>query len=183
MKNKINKTMKIEIEKRKMYSLKNKNTIRIINNKLKNEINKTGIWRTKEQNKDVKYRKYCRENNIINTEGGWKNKVYSVAKSEWQRKWDEDFEKMNKKYAERKKKPVKIITKEAIILYDKETGDCDAYEAEVEKIDKDITVKIPYGNKRKLKVKVHHETIDDEEIIGIALENRARIFVIDEILN
>lgn len=173
------KVVKNEIEKRKLYNLNNKEMVKAINETIKNEINRKGLWRTKNQNTDIKYRKYCENCNGINTDGGWKNKVYSVGKSQIQRRIENGELKPN--WCEVKRKEIKIITHEAVILYDKDTGNCDAYECEIEKYKGEIIAKIIYG-RRKLKVKVHHETIDNEMIIGVALENKARIYVIDEIL-
>ena len=179
LKNKSKKVVKNEIEKRKLYNLNNKEMVKVVNKIFKNEINRKGLWRTKNQNTDIKYRKYCETSDGINTYGGWKNKVYSVGKSQIQRRIENG--ELAPNWNETKRKEIKIITHEAVILYDKDTGNCDAYECEIEKYKGEIIAKIIYG-RRKLKVKVHHETIDNEMIIGVALQNKANIYIIDEIL-
>ena len=126
------KVVKNEIEKRKLYNLNNKYMVKAVNKIFQNEINRKGLWRTKNQYKDIKYRKYCESCDGINTDGGWKNKVYSVGKSQIQRRIENG--ELNSNWNENKLKPVKIITHEAVILYDKDTGNCDAYEADVEKM-------------------------------------------------
>lgn len=178
-KNKSRKVVKNEIEKRKLYNLNNKEMVKAVNKIFQNEINRKCLWRTKNQNEDIKFRKYCETCDGINTYGGWKNKVYSVGKSQIQRRIENG--ELNPNWNETKRKEIKIITHEAVILYDKDTGNCDAYECEIEKYKGEIIAKIIYG-RRKLKVKVHHETINNEMIIGVALQNKAHIYVIDEIL-
>lgn len=178
-KNKSRKVVKNEIEKRKLYNLNNKEMVKAVNKIFQNEINRKGLWRTKNQNTDIKYRKYCETCDGTNTDGGWKNKVYSVGKSQIQRRIENG--ELAPNWNETKRKETKIITHEAVILYDKETGNCDAYECEIEKYKGEIIAKIIYG-RRKLKVKVHHETINNEIIIGVALQNKANIYIIDEIL-
>lgn len=173
------KVVKNEIEKRKLYNLNNKEMVKVVNETMKNEINRKGLWRTKNQSEDIKYRKYCKEYGGINTDGGWKNKVYSVGKSQIQRRIENG--ELAPNWNETKRKEPKIITEEAVILYDKDTGKCDAYRCEIEKYNGETIAKIIYG-RRKLKVKVHHETIDNETIISVALQNKASIYVIDEIL-
>lgn len=165
---------------KKRYDLKNKENVRRISRVVENEVDRRKLWRTENQVKNKKYNEYCKKNDTCNTEGGWKNKLYSVGKSQWQRKWENEYDKMNKKYGE-KKKQTTIKTREAVILYDKEVDAADAYKADVEKINGDITVKIIFG-KRKLPVKVHQEIIDNEELLELALKNRASIYVIDEII-
>lgn len=181
MENKMkNKMEKISRKRKLKCDIKNPNMVKIINKRLENEISKKGLWKTKDQITDKKYNEYCKKYNEINTYGGWKNKVYGVAKSNIQRRIEKG--ELSPKWNENKKRKIKIKTKEAAILYDKENGDCDVYKAEIEKINGEIIVKIPYGNKKKLKVKVHKEIINDKEIIEAALENGAEIYTIDEIL-
>lgn len=160
------------------YSLKKHETIKRVNDVISKEKNRKGLWKTKNEIQNEKYNAYCKENGIQNTSGGWKNRKWCSTKSQWQ--WKIEDEISQGTYKEDKKPVVKIKTHEAVILYDEETGNCDAYEAEVEKINDDITVKIPYG-KKKLRIKVYKGEIDNEEIIGIALENMAQIYIIDEI--
>lgn len=173
------RVVKNEIEKRKLYNIKNKDMVKAVNDTMKKEVNRRGLWRTRNQNTDIRYRKYCETCDGINTYGGWKNKVYSVGKSQIQRRIEN--RELAPNWNETKRKPVKIKTREAVILYDKDTGNCDAYEADVEKMGEEITVKIIYG-RRKLNVRAHYEPIENEEITKIALQNRAYIYIIDEIL-
>lgn len=160
---------------KKRFDLKNKNNTKRINNVIKKEVNKRDLWRTKESIKNKKLNEYCKENNSHNTNGGWKNKRYCSTKSQWQRELE------NKEPEKVKKIKVKMITREAVILYEKETGKADVYEADVEKMDGEIIVKIINGRK-KIGVKVHEEIIDNEELLELALKYRASIYVIDEII-
>ena len=163
------------------FNIKNKENIERINQRISKEINRRSLWRTKEQATDKKYKEYCEKYNLDNTEktyntsGGWKNRKICSTKSqlEWQ------YEKEGRE--EKKKKPVKIeIGERAVILYDEETGEYDAYKAETEIIGDEITVKIINGRK-KLRVKVYKGIIEDEELLKMALKYNAYIYCIDEI--
>lgn len=115
------------------------------------------------------------ENKLYNTYGGWKNRKICSTKSQLEWKYETEGRE------EKKKKPVKIeIGERAVILYDKDTGEYDAYKAETEKIGDEITVKIINGRK-KLRVKVHEEVIENEELLEMALKYKAYIYIIDEI--
>ena len=115
------------------------------------------------------------ENKLYNTYGGWKNKKICSTKSQLEWQYENEGRKIENK------KPVKIkIGERAVILYDEETGEYDAYKAEVEKINNDITVKIINGRK-KLRVKVYEGEIDNEELLEMALKYKAYIYCIDEI--
>lgn len=162
------------------YNLHNKDTKDRVNKAIKREKERDGLWKTKQQITDKKYNDYCKATNTKNTNGGWKNKVYGATKSEWQRKWETEYEKMARKYKD-KKKEITIKTHEAVILYDKENDAADAYNAEVEKKNGEIVVKIIYG-RRKLKVKAHEEEIESEKLLELALKHRASIYIIDEII-
>lgn len=102
----------------------------------------------------------------------------SYTKSQWAWEWEKDYERMKNKYGEKDKK-MTIKNKQAVILYDGENYD--AYEAEIEKTNDKIILKIPCG-RGKLKVKVRREKIEDEEIIKIALLNKAEIYRLEEII-
>ena len=51
---------------KKKFNIKNKENIERINQRLTTEINKKGLWRTKEQIKDINFRKYCERYNLEN---------------------------------------------------------------------------------------------------------------------
>jgi hypothetical protein len=168
---------------KKRFNIKNQENVQRINNKISKEINKKDLWKTREQIKNNNYKRYCEKYNLDNTEktyntyGGWKNRKVCSTKS--QLEWQYETEGRE----EKEKKPVKIeIGERAVILYDEETGDYDAYKAEVEKINNDITVKIINGRK-KIRVKVYEGIIDNEELLEMALKYNAYIYCIDEIEN
>lgn len=171
-------------ERKTDYNLKNKETVKFVNGVIHQTNNKKGLMRDKNQQRDVKYNEYCerynRDNTIktYNTQGSWKNKRYCSTKSRWQKEIEEQM--ANGTYRKETKKPVKIETHQAVILYDKDAECADAYNAEIENINGEITIKIINGRK-KIKVKAHRESIDNEEILKLALEYRAEIYVIDEI--
>lgn len=48
------------------FNIKNKENIERINQRIRQEINKKGLWRTKEQTKDINFRKYCERYNLEN---------------------------------------------------------------------------------------------------------------------
>lgn len=51
---------------KKRFNIKNKENVERINQQIRQEINKKGLWRTKEQIKDIKFRKYCERYNLEN---------------------------------------------------------------------------------------------------------------------
>ena len=158
------------------YNLHDKDTRNRVNKAIKKEKERDGLWKTKQQITDKKYNDYCKKISTKNTAGGWKNKVYSVGKSQWQREWETNYDEMARKYREDKRSEVKIKTHKAVILYD-EDGNYDAYEGEIEKCNGEIIVKIIYDNK-KLPVKVEKPSINDinEELWKIALVKNADIY-------
>ena len=160
------------------YKLKNPNTVKKINEVIKKEKEREGLWRTREQIADKKYNEYCKREGVKNTNGGWQNRKWCSTKSLWEKKCEECgvtnlHEKPRWEY-----KSVKIKTHEAVILHDGE--EYDAYEAEVEKMNGEILVKIIYG-RRKLYVRVREADINDEDILKIALQNRASVYEIIEV--
>lgn len=161
------------------YKLKDPKTAKRVNSVISKEKNRKGLWRDKNEIRDKKYREYCERCGAANTQGSWKNKVYASTKSRWQR---EEEEKGTQK---EKKNSVTIKTHTAIILYDKESGACDAYNAEIERkndgVEEQTIAKIISG-RRKIRVKVHKEKIENEKLLEIALKNRAEIYIIDEIM-
>ena len=163
------------------YKIKDPNTMKIVNGMLDRDKQKIGLWRTKEQYKDIKYRKYAAENGVKNTIGGWENKIWCNTKSNWQKNIEDKIS--NGTYKEPTKKDVKIKILQAVILY--ENKNYDVYKAEIEKTSKDIIVKIIYGaHHKKLPVRVEKPKIDeiDNEMWKLALIYNAEIYKIVEIL-
>lgn len=48
------------------FNIKNKENVERINQRIRQEKNKKGLWRTKEQIKDINFRKYCERYNLEN---------------------------------------------------------------------------------------------------------------------
>lgn len=174
---KIEREMKKKMKKKTDYNLNNKDTIKKVNAVIKQTENRKGLWRTKHNIADMKMRKYCAKNNIANTDGGWVNKKYARTKSYFQNKIENGDFRISDSIQLKQPEEIKIKDHRAIILYEKATGKCDAYNAEIEKINGEIIAKIIAG-RRKIEVRVRKEKIEDEEIIKIALQNRAEIYVI-----
>lgn len=170
-----------KMKKKISYKIKDPKTIKYLNAVTNRDKQKKGLWRTEEQYKDIRYRKYAIENNVKNTNGGWKNKIWCNTKSEEQKELENKIS--NGTYREPKQKEIKIKILQAVILY--ENGKYGAYKAEIEKTSRDTIVKIIYGtHHKKLPVRVEKPKIDeiDNEIWKIALIHNAEIYKIVEIL-
>lgn len=174
-KNKKRKRGKMREKERK--NEREKRMIKRVNDAMHKARNRKGLWDTKHEKLEKKYRKYCDECGATNTTGAWQNKRTCTTKSQWQRKQEEQgaTEEQNRIATTTK-------TTETVILYDEDNETFDAYIAEIEKSTNGATLTISAG-KRKVKVKAHEKVIDNVELLKTALQNRVSVYVMDYILN
>lgn len=167
------------------YNIHDKVIVEKVNNVIKRERNREGINRNKNQITDIKYNEYCKKHNreseikTHNTDGGWMNRKLCGTKSQWA--WKMEDKRYRDKYKDDKRKEEKIKTHECVILYDEFSGNYDAYEAEIEKTNGEIMVKIING-RRKIYVSCHrvnYYEINERELIEVALKKGVKIYAID----
>lgn len=146
------------------HRLSDRATVARVNSIIETTRRRAGLWRTREQCADIKWRAHCKREGVAVARGGWREgRRHCNTKSQWQWRQEQRVAEGYRAPDETGERTTTTRDLQAVILYDN-GGHAQAYPAEIERrTGRGDVVKIIVGRAR-VRIHAHRVTMPEQAV-------------------